>query len=224
MAASAFDNRFEFDEIQDVVDVMGGGNVKSVAQRQANALVNLGLAGGTAATPGTLGQTAGIPVTPGTAQAGTVVVLDANKSFSGMVSNPNVIDANGATLLLTSQNNGATVLLDRAAGCTVTLPAPAAGLNFTFVVKVVPTSTAYKIITSAGTIFITGGLNFDKALTVTRYDGNATSIVSINLNGTTTGGAAIGDTFTLSCVTPTLWTASGTVMASGTLATPFATS
>jgi hypothetical protein len=219
---SGFDADGELGAIQNVVD-RGSGAI-SVAQRQANLLTNIGINGGTPSSPGAETAAAGTLLTPGTAQANTVVVLDANKSFTGMVTNPNVIDATAATLTLTAQNNNATVLLDRAAGVTVTLPSPVPGQRFRFIVATVTTSNAHKIITSAGTIFISGGLYFDKALTITRYDGNTSTLVSINLNGTTTGGLTIGDVFDLTCVSATVWTAEGTVTASGTLATPFATS
>lgn len=219
---SGFDADGDLGAIRNVVD--NGSGAISVNQRVANVLVNLGLTAGTTANSQTGAGANGTPVTPGTAQASTVVVLDANKSFSGMVTNPNVLDATAATLVLTSLNNGATVLLDRAAGVTVTLPAPVPGQRFRFIVATVSTSNAHKIITSAGTVFISGGLYVDKSLTITRYDGNTSSLVSINLNGTTTGGLTIGDVFDLTCVSATVWTAEGTVTASGTLATPFATS
>ena len=195
-----------------VVD-LGSGAV-TAATRQAMAQANLGLL-----PAGTTTQ-----VTPGVVTANSVVIAGANGQISGLTINPSTVDATGATVTLTAAQNGAIVLLDRAAGTTVTLPAAVVGTKFTFIVKTVATSNAHKIITSAGTIFLTGGINFDKSLTVTRYDGDNSTNVSLNLNGTTTGGATIGDTFTMVCVTATSWTVEGTVTASGTLATPFATS
>lgn len=127
-----------------------------------------------------------------------------------------------ATAGLTTAQSGIIVALNNASGTTISLPAPQVGLNYTFVVGTV--GTANKIITDAGTTFIAGGLYIDKALTITRYDANGTSIRSINLNGTTTGGATTGDVFTLICYSPTQWTVEGTVTGSGTLSTPFATS
>lgn len=138
--------------------------------------------------------------------------------------NQGAINVTAATLTLTAAQSGSTIILNRAAGCTITLPAAVVGANFTFVVGTVTTSNAHKVITSAGTVFLAGGLFFDKALTVTRYAADGSTIVSVNLNGTTTGGTAIGDLFTVDCTTSTIWNVSGTVTASGTLATPFATS
>lgn len=129
----------------------------------------------------------------------------------------------GATLAPTAAQSGTTFVLSRLAGVTVTLPAPAVGLKYTFVVGGVPTSNAHKVITSAGTVFLLGGVYIDKALTITRYDADGSTIVSINLNGTTTGGLTIGDQFDVICVSATEWTVAGTLTASGTLATPFAT-
>lgn len=129
-----------------------------------------------------------------------------------------------ATATLTASQSGGTFVLSRAAGVTVTLPAPAAGLHFNFIVGVVATSNAQKVITDSSSHFLAGGVNFDKSLTVTRYDADGSTIRSLNLNGTTTGGASIGDMVTFTGVSSTLWNVSGTVTASGTLATPFATS
>lgn len=135
------------------------------------------------------------------------------------------VDATSATLALTAAQSGTTVALDRAAGVTVTLPTPALGLKYTFIVATVPTSNKHKIITGTPTSqFLAGGVFFDKSLTITRYDGDGSTAVSLNLNGTTTGGLSIGDKVTFTGVSSTIWSVDGIVTASGTLATPFATS
>lgn len=59
---------------------------------------------------------------------------------------------------LTAADSGSTVYLALAGGFTVTLPAPAAGLKFKFVVKVAPT-TAYVITTDSGADILIGGVN-----------------------------------------------------------------
>lgn len=133
------------------------------------------------------------------------------------------VNLTGATVTLTAAQSGSVFTFNRAAGTTVTLPTGVAGITYTFVIGTVATSNAQKVITPAS-VFLTGGINFDKTLTVTRYAADNSTIRSINLNGTTTGGATIGDIFTITCVSATSWTVSGTVTASGTLATPFATS
>jgi hypothetical protein len=128
-----------------------------------------------------------------------------------------------ATATLTPSQSGITFVFNSASGTTVTLPAATPGITYNFAIGTVATSNAQKVITPAS-VFLTGGINFDKSLTVTRYAADNSTIRSINLNGTTTGGATIGDIFTITCVSSTSWTVSGTVTASGTLATPFATS
>lgn len=222
---SGFNADGDFGEIQIPVD--NGSGAIAVAQRQANALVNLGINAGTASSPGTGGGAAGTLLTKGAPLAGQVMVLDTSGNIvipgtltSGSAS---YVDVTAATQTLTVAQSGSTVLLDKSGGSTVTLPAPALGLKYRFVVKTVSTA-GYKIITDAGTTFIAGGLYVDKSLTITRYASAGTADVSLNFNGTTTGGATIGDTFTLTCFSATVWTVEGTTTASGTLATPFATS
>ena len=56
-----------------------------------------------------------------------------------VVTAANVIDA---------AESGKTFFLDAAAGFKSTLPAPAAGLRFTFIVKTTPTSNGYTIVTN----------------------------------------------------------------------------
>ena len=112
---------------------------------------------------------------------------------------------------LTALQSGGTFVFDRAAGTTVTLPTPAPGLQYTFVIGTVATSNTQKVVTANTTAhYISGGLFFDKSLTVTRYDGNTTSLAAISMNGTTTGGATIGDTLTLYGVSSTIWAAERT--------------
>lgn len=142
-------------------------------------------------------------------------------SLSSQFSGGGTVSMTAATYAPTAAQSGEILIFNKSGGVTVTLPAPVIGLTYTFAIGT--TSTANKIITSAGTIFLQGGLYFDKALTITRYDGNGSTHVSLNFNGTTTGGIA-GDIFHMTCLSATEWTVEGTVAASGTLATPFGTS
>lgn len=138
----------------------------------------------------------------------------------------NFIDSNAATLTLTAAQSGSLVGLDRAAGTTVTLPAPAVGLNFNFTVITSVTSNNHKVITDAGTTLILGGVIMTEAADTNAGLGslfNGTTHISILMNGTTTGGL-IGTTFNLTCVTATQWAISGIVAGSGTLATCASTS
>jgi len=66
-----------------------------------------------------------------------------------VVTAANVIDA---------AESGKTFFLDAAAGFKSTLPAPAAGLRFTFIVKTAPTSNGYTIVTNGTTQKVLKGL------------------------------------------------------------------
>lgn len=154
--------------------------------------------------------------------------FNAAVTFGGVVvgSKQSIIDSNAATLTLTAAQSGATVLLDRAAGTIVTLPAPAVGLNFSFFVNTSVTSNNHKVITDAGTTFILGGVVLTEAADTNAGLGalfNGTTHISILMNGTTTGGL-IGTAFNMTCITATQWVIEGIVAGSGTLATCASTS
>jgi hypothetical protein len=137
-----------------------------------------------------------------------------------------VIDSSAATLALKAAQSGQTVLLDRAAGTIVTLPAPVVGLSFSFLVTTSVTSNNHKVITDVGTTFILGGVTMTEAADTNAGLGalfNGTTHISILMNGTTTGGL-IGTAFNMTCVTATQWAIEGIVAGSGTLATCASTS
>ena len=95
-------------------------------------------------------------------------------------------------------------------------------MEFEFVTTVVYSSGKYKVVTNAGTVFILGSL-FGISDVVTAEDGfqaNGTSIVGIDMVGTTTGGL-VGGSFKLTAISSTVWFCSGYFFGSGTLATPF---
>lgn len=129
-----------------------------------------------------------------------------------------------ATATATVTQSGTSFIFNRLAGSTITLPAPTVGLVYTFIVGTINTSNSYKVITSAGTVFISGSMIVNKAGVITGYVSDGTTDISVNFNGTTTGGVGIGDQFTLTCVSATEWACLGVTQGSGTLATPFATS
>lgn len=154
-----------------------------------------------------------------------MAVIDKNgKVFLPLRGLAEVLDATASTLTLYEYQSGAAVLLDRATGVTVTLPAPQAGMRFRFVVKTSASGGSYKVITDAATTFIQGHLRVPVAAgTGSDFFGDGSTHVSINLNGTTTGGL-LGGSFELVCIDGTQWQVEGTVEGSGTVATPFATS
>lgn len=126
---------------------------------------------------------------------------------------------------LTPSQGGSLIGFNAAAGFTINLPAPAVGLGFEFYVLTSVTSSNLKVLTDAASTFIIGGVAMGEAAGTTTLEAiaNGTTIRSITMNGTTTGGL-IGTAFNLTCVTSTQWLIEGIVAGSGTLATPFATS
>lgn len=145
----------------------------------------------------------------------------------GIASSRNLISGLGATATLLSSQCGSTVLLDRAAGIVVTLPAPSVGCFFDFVVTTSVTSSAYKFSTATqGTDFIVGtyiDIDTDTSNATLGMSCNGSTHDNFSMNGTTTGGL-IGSHFRLTAVTSTLWLVEGVQEGSGAVATSCATS
>lgn len=150
-------------------------------------------------------------------------VINSSLTVNGSINGQSNVSSVTADETLTTADSGSTLLLDAAAGATVTLPAPAAGLTYTFVVLTTVTSNSYKVVTDASTTFLQGYLAVPVAAgTSTYFFADGTSDISINLNGSTTGGL-LGGQFSVTCLDGTQWQVSGVVEGSGTVATPFAT-
>jgi len=141
-----------------------------------------------------------------------------------------VVSGSGATYTLKADQSGATVVFDRAAGIVFTLPAPIVGLYYDFVITTTITGGAAEVITNTGTVFMQGTVSMALEATTPGanpgpkfFSGNGTAHVKISQNGSTTGGIK-GTAFRLTCTgaTDNAWTASGIVLGSGTIATPFA--
>jgi len=135
-----------------------------------------------------------------------------------------VINVTTSTRTLTRNENDSIVVLDRAAGSTVTLPAASRGLEFQFVMK---TAGSY-VVVCAGTDKMRGALlNALNNAAQKHFLADPAATVSVTTNGTTTGekGGAVGGNFTVTCDTDSIWTVVGAVV-SGTGATaettPFA--
>lgn len=141
-------------------------------------------------------------------------------SFIGATASVNSLTTNTT---LTATDSGNVYLLDSATGVTVTLPTAAVGLTYTFVVQTSVTSNSYKITVGSSNGFLIGGLVEGASAGATDlFIGDGTTDISVTMNGTTTGGLQ-GTRVTVTCVTTGLWEVSGTVIGSGTVATPFAT-
>lgn len=137
-----------------------------------------------------------------------------------------VIQSVGATRTLLPEESGALCLFDRAAGNVYTLPAPVEGMQFEFSTTVLLTSNAYKVVTNSASVFIVGSL-MGGSLTVADsgdvFQADGTTIVAVSSNGSTTGGL-VGGSYKLTAISATQWLIEGDFVASGTVATPFATS
>lgn len=149
---------------------------------------------------------------------------------------PNLRNVMRETILTTAARtliageSGADVIWNHATGHTITLPAPVVGLRFRFLVGVTNTGGNHKLITDAGTTFLKGSLlTAIEDTTPAANPGpkdfllNGTTHVAITMNGTTTGGL-FGTCFEAVCISSTVWLVTGYLKASGTIATPAATS
>jgi hypothetical protein len=131
-----------------------------------------------------------------------------------------------ATRTLLAEESGALCLFDRAAGVVYTLPAPVKGMQFEFSTTVLITSNAAKVITNSAAVFLIGSL-MGGSLTVADsgdvFQGDGSTHVSVSMNGSTTGGL-VGGSMKFTAISSTQWLVEGDFVASGTVATPFATS
>lgn len=122
-------------------------------------------------------------------------------------------------------HEGRTLLLTTATTMIVTLPqAVGSGARYKFIVETIRAAAgAYVIEAGAseyrGTVFTLGddSTNNVEAFTVTDSD----SFGTCTLNGTTTGGVAIGDWLEFLDIAASVWAVTGFTNSSGTEATPF---
>lgn len=132
--------------------------------------------------------------------------------------------AAGSALTLTRDaHDGKTILLDTAAGSTVTLPASSgSGMRFRFVISVVPTSNSHIVKVANATDVMSGVIVTaqDAADTAVAWETASTSD-TITLNRTTTGGTIIGEWVEIEDVVSGTWAVRGCTAATGTEATPF---
>ena len=95
-----------------------------------------------------------LTVTGATTLSSTLAVTGAT-TLSSTLSYRNLSEAPTTTNVITAAESGTVFFLDAVGGFTSTLPAPAAGLVFTFIVKTAPT-TAYIITTNGGSNVLYG--------------------------------------------------------------------
>lgn len=132
--------------------------------------------------------------------------------------------AGGSSLTLTAaSHNGKTILLDTAAGTTITLPAATgSGARFTFVVSVAATSNQHRINVVGNDAFFGGIVQGNDSDNTTVMWPTAADADRINMDGTNTGGVK-GARYVIEDVATDSWSIIGWSDASATEATPFAT-
>ncbi len=136
----------------------------------------------------------------------------------------------GATRILTAATTGSVNKFDAATGITYTLPTPAVGLYYDFIVTTLQTS-GNNIITAVAAVFLTGAVIGFSGEVVTpsstlgpfMFAGDGSSHVKFSTNGTATGGG-IGSWYRFLCISSTLWFVTGVSKSpSATMTTPFST-
>jgi hypothetical protein len=146
------------------------------------------------------------------------------------INKTNTVSGSGATVILREEQSTSVILADRAAGIVFTLPSAKVGLRYTFIVSTSVTSNSFKVITASASQFLQGTVVMGLEATTPGanpgpklFSGDGSTHVAIAQNGSTTGGLK-GTRIVVECISSTLWSVSGTVLGSGTIATPFATS
>ena len=127
-----------------------------------------------------------------------------------------LVEASGATKLLTVAESGATVQLHRAAGCVVTLPADATvGLRYKIVVRTLATgSNVYQIAAGTNNTFSTSSFIVQQDATDSNHHAivfptdAADVTVTMTQNGTDKTGQ-FGTFFDIECVAAGKWRITG---------------
>lgn len=141
-----------------------------------------------------------------------------------LVGNPLVALTNAAHTLNAEAHDGRTMLLDRAAGVTVTLPtSTGGGAKYRFKVKTLATSNSHIVKVGNTTDIIQGAVHVIDSDTAGTTTGFVTAADSdtITLNRTTTGSVTIGEWLELEDTIKGTWTVRGVLTNSGDGATPF---
>jgi len=89
---------------------------------------------------------------------GTQTSISLAELKNALDSSSSVADLTAASTL-TAADSGKTLFLNSATEFATTLPAPAAGLRFRFVVKAAPASASYTVVTASSANVLIGGIN-----------------------------------------------------------------
>jgi hypothetical protein len=153
---------------------------------------------------------------------GTGYVGVAMDSTSGGLRSKRSVLASSGNKTMTSAMSGSVMLLDGAA-TDYTLPAIGAGdvgMYFDFVSTIISTSQS---ITAGAADLLTGSIAIVSADTPTAdiFSPDVSDDLIISLNGTTSGGAAVGSWCRLTAISATRWFVEGVFSGTGTVVTPF---
>jgi hypothetical protein len=155
---------------------------------------------------------------------GTALAATADEINRAADVSTRLVKLSATTTLTVASSDGKRLLLDDDGGdtlVTVTLPAATGtGAIMDFTVGVVNTSNYVIKVADASDTIDGVILSHSSALAPIGYETAADSD-TITLNGTTTGGAAIGDWIELSDISLNQWAVRGLTTANGTEATPF---
>tara|TARA_Y100000593_G_C4222252_1_gene292484 strand:- start:396 stop:890 length:495 start_codon:yes stop_codon:yes gene_type:complete len=149
--------------------------------------------------------------------------IDADINVFGM-GKVNVIPNGGVTYTLKAEDSGAVCLFDTAGASQFNLPAPSAGLEFTFITTVTATSDhviATNTLNTDGFLGGVGSTNTTMASGGDAFSADADgSNDHITLDGSTTGGLA-GTRIHVVAIDSENWAVDGLVISTGTSATCF---
>lgn len=171
----------------------------------------------------TTSHTTNIIDAAGFSQSGTLIsasALQINQAANIGIRNTAITTA--TAVMTVAANNAQVILLDRAAGITVTLPAASgSGAMFTFIVKTTASGGSYiiKVANSSDVMTGTAVLGSDTAAGALLFNTLAASD-TITMNGVGTGGTA-GARVVIRDVATNLFYVDVVTNASGTEATPF---
>ena len=143
----------------------------------------------------------------------------------------NVVAVTDSTLAPTVAQSGSIFTINRAAGCVVTLPAAAAGLNYSFHVGTTVTSNAFTINAASSADVLQGAVvSIDKDTPGNVVATNAGATLAIDapvaadhqiVQDGDTKGRFLGTKIDYVCITDAIWHVSGVTFHDGTLATMF---
>ena len=92
-----------------------------------------------------------------------------------------------ATNIITAGESGTTFFLNSATEFVSTLPAPSAGLEYTFIIKAAPSGANYTVVTNSSANILIGGVTCQTADDLGAYDNNGDTITFVG------GQAIVGD-------------------------------